>query len=76
MPCPDPDPNDTVPYEQAENMRDALLLRDSSADITQYTMNGGLHSFNYWHKINMESIVHECVSEEVIDFLNAHKNDP
>jgi dienelactone hydrolase len=68
--------DDSVPHQQAENMRTALLNRDPNADVVEYTMDGSEHCFNSWHMVNMESTVHECVSKQVIDFLNAHKNDP
>ena len=63
---------DSVPYQQAEEMRDALVT--GGADVIEYTMMGSEHCFNYWHMIN--NWTQMCVSTEVIAFLNAHKNDP
>ena len=65
---------DSVPHQQAENMFTALHDRDPTQDIQEYTMEGSEHSYNYWHMIN--NITQQCVSAEVIAFLNAHVNDP
>ena len=67
---------DTVPHQQAEEMRDVLETYFPTADIQEYTMSGNLHCFNYWHTLNDKSVPNECVSKQVIDFLDAHKNDP
>jgi hypothetical protein len=68
---------DPMPYQQAEIMRDALQTRDPTQDIQEYTMPGSsLPCFNYWHVVNPLITPSKCVSEQVIDFLNAHKNDP
>ena len=66
--------DDSVPHQQAENMRTALQAK--GADVTEYTMPGNAHCFNYWHMINTVSIPTDCVSNQVIAFLNAHVNDP
>jgi acetyl esterase/lipase len=58
---------------QSENMRQALLDRDPNADVILYEMTGDDHAFNYWHAINDASIPPECVSSQVIEFLNAHR---
>lgn len=51
-------------------MRDALL--DKGVDVVFYEItNSSLHAFNYWHAINTNT--GECVSTEVINFLNAHR---
>ena len=50
-----------------------LLEGQHQHDTTPEGIASG-HSFNYWHMIN--NITGEYVSSEVIDFLNAHKNDP
>jgi acetyl esterase/lipase len=65
---------DSVPPVQATNMKTALQAQ--GVDVQEYTMSGSAHAFNYWHMINNQTNPPECVSEQVIDFLNAHKNDP
>lgn len=68
---------DPMPYQQAEIMFTALHDRDPTQDIQEYTMPGSsLHCFNYWHVVNPLITPPKCVSQQVIDFLNAHKNDP
>jgi acetyl esterase/lipase len=61
----------SVPPQQAVNMKAALLARDPNADVMKYTMSGSEHAFNYWHMVN--NLTGECVSTEVIAFLNAHR---
>lgn len=56
---------------QSENMRNALLTHDPNADVIWYEIMGSEHAFNYWHTIN--DITGQCVSAEVISFLNAHR---
>ncbi len=56
---------------QSENMRNALLTRDPNADVIWYEIMGSEHAFNYWHAINDNT--GQCVSAEVISFLNAHR---
>ena len=58
---------DSVPWQQADAMKQELLLRDPSADVQEYRMSGSEHCFNYWHMINDNT--QRCVSEEVIEFL-------
>ncbi len=60
---------DSVPHQQAEEMRDAL--QPKGVDVLEYTLSGTLHAFAYWHTIN--NITGICVSTEVIAFLNAHR---
>ena len=64
--------DDAVPHQQAENMKTALLTRFPSADIVEYTMPGALHAFNYWHIQNTKVNPPDCVSHQVITFLQAH----
>ncbi len=56
---------------QSEHMRDALLTRDPNADVMLFELMGNEHAFNYWHAINDNT--GQCVSAEVISFLNAHR---
>ena len=58
-----------MPHQQAEDMRNALLAK--LADVAEYTMLGSEHAYNYWHMIN--NLTGQCVSTEVIAFLNAHR---
>ncbi len=60
---------DSVPHQQAEEMRDAL--QPKGVDVLEYTLSGTPHAFAYWHTIN--NITGICVSTEVIAFLNAHR---
>jgi acetyl esterase/lipase len=59
--------------KQSENMASALQNHDPNADVILYEITGGDHAFNYWHEINYTSIPPECVSTQVIEFLNAHR---
>jgi len=61
---------DSVPHQQAENMK--VALQNQGVDVIEYTIdNSNLHAFNYWHTINDHTGM--CVSTEVIAFLNAHR---
>jgi len=61
---------DTVPHQQAENMK--VALQNQGVDVIEYTIdNSNLHAFQIWHTINNHTGT--CVSTEVIDFLNAHR---
>jgi acetyl esterase/lipase len=53
--------HDTVPHQQAENMKFALQTR--GADVAEYTMNGSTHCFNQWQIVN--SVTQQCVRDEV-----------
>lgn len=61
----------SVPPQQSVNMKQALLDRDPNADVVEYTMSGSEHAFNYWHMVN--NLTGQCVSTEVIAFLQAHQ---
>jgi acetyl esterase/lipase len=62
--------NDTVPHQQGEDMRDALQAK--GADVVFHKVNDtALHAFNYWHEIDEDDPEGECVSAEVIAFLQS-----
>jgi pimeloyl-ACP methyl ester carboxylesterase len=70
---------DHVPYYQADDMNQALITHyGSSVTVDKSTMtyvygSGYEHAFNYWHSINDDPLSDgECVSEEVITFLQSH----
>ncbi|MEP6975845.1 MAG: alpha/beta hydrolase fold domain-containing protein [Spartobacteria bacterium] len=65
---------DTVPYSQAEEMATELRLHFPSVTITEYTLTDttGLHAFNYWHTQNTKVTPSDCVSHQVITFLQAN----
>jgi hypothetical protein len=70
---------DHVPPAQAVNMRQALIdYYGSSFDVEEWVMSytygsGYEHAFHYWHSINDDPFNDgECVSEEVINFLESH----
>lgn len=59
---------DSVPFQQGEEMKAELTLYQPGAVFEFYKINNGsLHAFNYWNQIN--EVTTECVSAEVIDFL-------
>lgn len=60
--------NDTIPHNQSENMRDALL-NHGGVDVMEYTIEGNAHCFNQWYIENTNT--YRCVREEVIAFLEA-----
>ncbi len=63
---------DSVPYPQAETMYQALFAR--GALVTEYTLpNIDLHAFNYWHQQNTLVTPSDCVSHQVVTFLQAHQ---
>ncbi len=63
--------DDTVPYNQSTNMKNALTLAFPSVDITEYTLaNSDAHAFQYWHTQN--PAVSDCISHQVINFLQSH----
>ncbi|MDQ3199804.1 MAG: hypothetical protein M3Q46_11590 [Verrucomicrobiota bacterium] len=62
---------DSVPFEQGQEMLDAFDIYQPTADVVFYKINNGsLHAFKYWNQIN--ELTQECVSAEVIDFLQMH----
>jgi hypothetical protein len=63
-----------VPYEQAETMATELMLHFPGVTITEYTLpdTTGLHAFNYWHTQNTLVSPSDCVSHQVITFLQAN----
>ena len=69
---------DTVPYKQGFDMHDALHTRFPLQDIVWYNMSYQYddrhnHAYNYWHSVNDDPDGgNECVSEQVIEFLQAH----
>jgi pimeloyl-ACP methyl ester carboxylesterase len=71
---------DHVPYSQADDMKGVLATQFPSLYVQEYVMNyaygsGYEHAFNYWHAPNNASNDtdgEECVSEEVISFLQSH----
>ena len=69
---------DHVPFYQADDMLIALNMQFPSLHVEKYTMNyaygsGYEHAFHYWHSINNDTTSDgECVSEEVINFLESH----
>ena len=65
---------DPVPYEQAETMATELMLHFPGVTITEYTLpdTTGLHAFNYWHTQNTLVSPSDCVSHQVITFLQAN----
>lgn len=63
---------DSVPWQEAENMKNAMVSWKPGLDVVWYRIsNSSLHAFNYWHYIN--SNTGTCVSLEVIAFLDAHR---
>jgi hypothetical protein len=63
--------SDTVPFQQGEDMRDEFNIYHPTADVIFYKINeGSSHAFNYWHEVN--EVTDDCVSAEVIAFLQAH----
>ncbi len=59
--------------DQSVNMKNALLNRDPTADVIEYTLPGiSEHAFNYWHEVNTLTTPPQCVSVQVIAFLQAH----
>lgn len=62
--------DDIVPHQQAENMK--IALQAKGVDVIEYTLNGGLHAFNYWHMQTTVNPPYDCVSHQVITFLQAH----
>jgi hypothetical protein len=70
---------DHVPPAQADKMQGALTSHYGSSIIVEewkmsYTYGSGYeHAFHYWHSINDDPFNDgECVSEEVINFLQSH----
>ena len=71
---------DHVPYYQADDMFTALITHYGATghDFEKWKMtyifgSGYEHAFNYWHSINDDPLSDgECVSEEVITFLQSH----
>ncbi len=66
---------DPVPYQQANDMYTALLtLGEPAGTFTKYILldTTGLHAFNYWHTQNTLVTPSDCVSHQVITFLQAH----
>lgn len=66
---------DPVSYAQADDMYDALItLGNPPGKFTEYVLpdTTGLHAFNYWHTQNILVTPSDCVSHEVITFLQAN----
>jgi hypothetical protein len=72
---------DTVPWVQGQDMRDALLAQFGfNFDVKFYQMHYSItdrqrHAYNYWHSENNadnNTNGHECVKQEVIEFLQSH----
>jgi pimeloyl-ACP methyl ester carboxylesterase len=69
---------DAVPYTQGEDMFDALQMQFPALDVHKYRMSYPFedrhhHAYTYWHSLNDDPFgENECVSEQVIDFLQAH----
>lgn len=66
---------DTVPYAQADDMYNALTAKFGvSPKFKEYVLpdTTGLHAFNYWHTQNTLVIPSDCVSHQVITFLQAY----
>jgi hypothetical protein len=66
---------DSVPHPQAENMKTALVTKfgNPPGKFVEYTLpNTDLHAFNNWHQQNTVSIPQDCVSHQVITFLQAN----
>ena len=57
---------DPVPYQQGQEMYDALFAKGAVVKFYKIN-NSALHAFNYWNQVN--EVTGECVSAEVIDFL-------
>jgi acetyl esterase/lipase len=66
---------DPVPYQQADDMYAALLTLDyPPGTFQEYVLpdTTGLHAFNYWHTQNTLVTPSDCVSHQVITFLQAN----
>jgi acetyl esterase/lipase len=65
---------DPVPFEQAETMATELRTHFPSVTIAEYTLpdTTGLHAYNYWHTQNTLVTPSDCVSHQVITFLQAN----
>ena len=69
---------DTVPYAQANDMWSALLLQFPALEVHKYIMHYTVtdpnrHSYRYWHSPNnADNSDGDCVSYQVITFLQAH----
>ena len=64
-----------APYAQAVDMYNALLtLGYPPGTFTKYVLpdTTGLHAFNYWHTQNTLVSPSDCVSHQVITFLQAN----
>jgi pimeloyl-ACP methyl ester carboxylesterase len=69
---------DSVPYSQEDDMWMALTTQFPALDIFEYRMSylytdKNHHAYTYWHSVNDDPIGgNECVSEQVIEFLQAN----
>jgi hypothetical protein len=69
---------DTVPYKQEDDMFTALQTQFPSVDVVKYRMtyqytDRNNHAYNYWHSVNDDPFGgNECVSQQVVEFLQAH----
>ncbi len=69
---------DTVPYAQEDDMYIALHTRFPALDLVKYRMSykytdPNHHAYTYWHSVNDDlNGGNECVSQQVINFLQAH----
>jgi hypothetical protein len=69
---------DPVPYAQAQDMYNALKSKfpvtpEFDLYIMNYTVDGTDHAYLYWHEQNNASTPQDCVSNQVITFLQAHQ---
>ena len=67
---------DPVPYEQM-NVMYQILVDTFGNPPGKFTKNllpdtTGLHAFNYWHTQNVQGTTSDCVSHQVITFLQAN----
>src|ERR1051326_7448370 len=69
---------DPVPYPQSIDMQNALNIQFPALEVNRYLMNYAYgdqhdHSYKYWHAQNNDpNSDGECVSQEVISFLQSH----
>ena len=67
---------DPVPFEQMNVMYQILIdtFGNPPGKFTKYLLPDmtGLHAFNYWHTQNVQGTTSDCVSHQVITFLQAN----
>ncbi len=65
---------DSVPWQQGDDMREALETYHPTADVEFYEILGSSkHAFNYWHEMNTAVDPPICVSAQVIAFFDLHQ---